>query len=137
MGNPMKTIEQHFIDWESDVFGFGYGSGEPEIIPVIKKFFAAIPKDGPYDYRLLGVSPSETWLLINTFCHEDLIEYGSSPRFGWLTKKGKVLKQFMYNKTPEEMLDILGGDDENYFPCMPDYCNCDLGGPCKNPFWEN
>src|SRR5262249_17795734 len=34
-----KTLEDSFIDWESSAFGFGYGTGELVVLPVLKRFF--------------------------------------------------------------------------------------------------
>ncbi|GAG02270.1 unnamed protein product, partial [marine sediment metagenome] len=46
----MKTIEEQFIDWESEVFGFGYGSGEEHILKALKEFFETIELKEIKDY---------------------------------------------------------------------------------------
>lgn len=135
-----KTLDQHFIDWESDALGFGYGSGEPHIVPALKAFMAAIPDNGDgntnYDYMVLerAVGPSVAWLLINLFGHADVIEYGTSPRFGWLTPHGAQLKRYIDERTADEILAVLNHDDE-YVSCLRNYCNCGEATPCVNPFW--
>lgn len=138
-----KTIEQSFADWESSVFGFGYGTGEHHVIPALKKFFAAIGEEDSsrrYDYRKLeeAVTPTVAWLLINVLCRYkvDMFEYGTSPRFGWLTEQGENMQAFLASKTEEELLNI-DSDDSG---CCPDICNCGPDGyqegiHCHNPFW--
>jgi hypothetical protein len=133
----VKTIEQHFCDWETSAFGYGYGTGEQHVLGALKAFFAAIP-EGPYDYRDLeaAVTPAVAWLLINTLALDDKIEYGTSPRFGWLTETGLAVSKFVATRTVEELVSVTGGDTD-YIHCYPNYCNCD-DGDCRphNPFWE-
>lgn len=135
----MKNADEHFKDWEGSVFGYGYGSGEEHVIPALKRFMALVPPESAdgraYDYKVLeaDLGPAVAWFLINALCHADLIEYGSSPRFGWLTPHGYALKGYIDGKTDAELLAALDFDDER-IPCYPDYCNCDEK-PCGNPFW--
>lgn len=133
----MKTLEQHFADWESHVFGYGYGTGEEFTLKALKGFLSAIPADGSYDYQELeeAVTAVVAWLLINTLAHADMIEYGTSPRYGWLTKNGKALAGFVAERSVDE-LHALTSHREDYVECYPDHCNCD-DGDCRpgNPFW--
>lgn len=142
----MKPIEESFIDWESLAFGFGYGTGEQHVFRALKGFFDLIGKnpDLPhsYDYEQLeeSLTAPVTWLLINALCRHpvNIIEYGSSPRFGWLTAEGIALKAFVDAHTVGE-LEALQID--NYIPCAPNCCNCGPNGyqegiKCQNPFWS-
>lgn len=131
----MKTIDDHFTDWESDVFGYGYGTGEPHTLASLRAFMLAIPDTGQYDYRSLEsiLGPSIAWLLINVLCHADVIEYGSSPRFAWLTPRGKLLHDYIVSKTTDELCNVVSRSD-GYIPCYPNHCNCDKH--CLNPFWD-
>ena len=100
------TNEQ-FKEWESEVFGYGYGTGEEYTLATLKKFFTFFPES--YDYEkaenLLG---KETfWLLLNILCRADVIEYGTSPRYGWYTEKGKEVLAFVKEKIVQEMYDIV------------------------------
>lgn len=137
----MKTTEQFFKDWESNTFGFGYGTGEEHTLVALKGFFAAIQKDENYDYREIErcVGSQVAWLLINILGHDDKIEYGVSPRFAWLTNSGKALKEFFDSHTIEELYEITELDND-YAYCYPDYCNCHAkdGEECrsKNPFFK-
>ena len=148
----MKTIEDYFRDWEGHVFGFGYGTGEPYVLFAVKEFLSLCNRseNGLYDYRVISETLGETvtWLLINQLCRDGLIDYGSSPRFGWLTPQGLALKEFMSTRTYEELAeltsvfsgDIPPGGTEPYYPCYPNHCNCVPPGgheteKCKNPFW--
>ena len=134
----MKTIENHFTDWEQNYFGYGYGSGEEFVTPAIKKFLSACPEEGNYNYQEIekALEGPITWLLMNTLCRADILEYGTSPRYGWLTQEGVALKKFMESKTDEELIGLSGHQDEGYAACFPDYCNCDDPKTCHNPFWE-
>jgi len=130
-----KTLDDNFRDWEGGAFGYGYGSGEPHTLAALKAFLAAIP-ERQYDYQALetAVSPPVAWLLINRLCQINAIEYGTSPRYGWLTAQGQALKAYCDHHTAEELYAIVCGPAADYVECYPDHCNCD-GPTCSNPFW--
>lgn len=142
-----KTIEEHFRDWHDSVFGYGYGTGEPYTISATKKFLELCNEGGlghSYDYTKLeaALTAPVAWLMINIFCKPDIdiIEYGTSPRFAWLTKKGERLKEFISKYTEDALLEIVRGDDKHYSHCYPNACNCgengyEKGKVCQNPFW--
>jgi hypothetical protein len=134
----VKTIEQHFADWESDTFGYGYGSGEKPILSALKSFLFACPPSGCYDSNKLegACGASIAWLLITALIRDDKIEYGTSPRWGWLTDSGKALAKFVEEHSVEE-LEVIAYGTEDEIPCYPGHCNCD-DGDCRpsNPFWE-
>lgn len=139
---PTKSIEQNFADWESTTFGYGYGTGEPHILRSLKAFFDAFGVDdrpNSYDFQKLeeAVTAPVAWLLINRLCQVDIIEYGTSPRFGWLTAEGEALREVVAAKTVGELEEIVGNHDDH---CYPDACNCgpegyEEGRICFNPFW--
>jgi hypothetical protein len=142
-----KTLDDFFADWESHVFGFGYGTGEPHTLAALRQFLEIVPPDGVnrrgYDHEVLerALTPTVAWLLINILGHADIIEYGTSPRYGWLTPKGYALRSFMLSKSVDE-LDAITARDENYAHCMPDVCNCGPRGyqdgvVCPNPFFHD
>lgn len=141
-----KTIEENFIDWESHAFGFGYGSGEQHVISALRSFLDAVGKrrdaDTPhgYDYHELETACGQTvaWLLINRLCQLKVINYGVSPRYGWLEPEGMKLKEFIANKTDDELIELITSADKN--ECYPDACNCGpegykKGRKCHNVFW--
>lgn len=131
----MKTEAQYFADWEESALGFGYGTGDPHILEAIKKFFEITPEEGCYDSQQLeaALTPATVWLLINLFCHEDMIEYGTSPRSGWLTTSGKAMKVFVEKHSVAELESFMRKDEVS---CYKDYCNCPVVD-CrpKNIFW--
>lgn len=132
----VKTADDFFSDWESHVFGYGYGTGEAPVLMAVRGFFDAFEEDGrSYRYEKLeqALGVRVAWLLINTMAHADVIEYGTSPRYGWLTDSGSALGVFVRSKTLDELVDLANRDNE-YTHCMPDRCNCEFG-PCRNPFW--
>lgn len=139
----MKTIEENFADWEGDTFGFGYGTGEEHTIAALRAFLGYCDPDrnGSYDYAQLErhMSPTVAWLMINTLCHADVIEYGSSPRFGWLTPTGHALRRFtLAHDVPALVRMTCRSEDADI--CYPKVCNCGgfvAGKVCVNPFWQN
>ena len=109
---PTKTVQENFRDWESETFGLGYGTGEPHVLRALKGFMDAVGRDGAehgYEYEKLeeAVTAPVAWLLINRLCQVDIIEYGTSPRFGWLTPEGEALRAFMKDKTVGELCEIV------------------------------
>lgn len=147
-----KTIEENFRDWESEVFGFGYGTGEPYTLAALKTFMEVVgtgespERSHVYDYKKLeaALTPTVAWLLINTLARHptEIVEYGTSPRFGWLTDEGKKLHDFVASKSLDELLKICLQHGEDYSHCGPSYCNCgphgyEHGRKCNNPFWRN
>lgn len=142
---PTKTIEHNFADWESETFGYGYGTGEPHTLRALKAFLEAVGRDGlpnGYEYEKLeeAVTAPVAWLLINRLCQVDILEYGTSPRFGWLTREGEALKAFTETKTVGELVDICCDRSEDNPGCGSDSCNCgpngyEEGRVCFNPFW--
>jgi hypothetical protein len=140
-------LEKNFRDWENSAFGFGYGSGEEHVMAALKTFFGAVGRDDhphAYDYKRLENACGATvaWLLINALCRHQsrVIEYGTSPRYGWLTPEGERLKAFVDARSAEDLARICceGGDDT----CYPDACNCgpngyEEGRRCDNPFWPS
>jgi hypothetical protein len=140
-----KTIDDYFCDWQSYAFGFGYGSGEMYILPKLKQFLALCNEgDGNRAYTHTKIenviTPAVAWLLINVLCRANIIDYGCSPRYAWLTKTGERLKEYCGKHTSDELIKICGNRDEGYISCSPDYCNCgeegyEEGQVCQNPFW--
>lgn len=144
LAEPTKTIEQSFADWESHAFGFGYGTGEPHVLRALKTFFDAFGTDhnpNSYEYEKLeaAVTAPVAWLLINRLCQVNILEYGTSPRFAWLTPEGEALRAFVASKTVSELEEAIQ-ENEDY--CYPDGCNCGPNGHehgriCYNPFWPH
>jgi len=137
----MKTLDDNFTDWEGETFGFGYGTGQPHTVAALKEFLRVCPSSGDYDYRVLEKELGATvaWLLINTLCRANILEYGVSPRFAWLTQQGLALKGFVDGKSLDELI-ALTQRDADYTPCYHDACNCgphgyEKSGVCANPFW--
>jgi hypothetical protein len=126
---------KHFKDWENHIFGYGYGDGERQIIPALARFFRLLKDGHRYDFREMETAFGKlaAWLLINVLCHADIIEYGTSPRFGWLSEKGELLRDFMAGKTDEELCELAYKDSEHVY-CDPGYCNCET--PCRNPLFR-
>lgn len=122
----MKTQDEQFIDWESAVFGFGYGTGENYTLKALKQFFDLLTDDRSYDYEMLekAMTPTVAWLMINILARADIIEYGTSPRFGWLTEKGEKLSKYLQTKTVDALYEIVMRVEEGYYGCGDDYCNC-------------
>ncbi len=139
-----RTVVDHFRDWESHVFGYGYGTGEPYILGALRTFLDLCRRlsGAGYDYAQLelALTPAVAWLLINVLSHAGLIDYGVSARYGWLTIVGVALRDFVTAHTVEELCEMIDSP-EGKFPCAPDLCNCGPDGYsavklCHNPFWR-
>lgn len=141
-----KTIEEHFRDWESECFGFGYGTGEIPILAALKVFADTTHWNDSgdnytYDYKEVEKALGETsaWLLINALCKDDSVGYGTSPRFGSFYGHGKKLVEFLKGHTVDELY-AMTKCDQNYTHCFRDYCSCgdkQVNKRCpNNPFWE-
>lgn len=122
--------KQQFQQWESRIFGAGYGSGELPILKVVKVFFNSLERDRSYNYEKLEkeLGDTITWLLINAFNKGRVIEWGTSARFGWLTSCGEYVRDYIKNKTPEELYEIAMEDDQ---------CICECDGEIKDKGHEN
>src|SRR5208282_2288316 len=138
-----KTIDEYFIDWEQSTFGHGYGTGEQYIMPILKKFFELTEHKNDkvpdfYNYKTLenSLGKEVTWLLINILCGVDILDYGTSPRFGWLSPQGLKLKKFLNSKTENELYALCTLYNTDYIGCMPNFCNCEEKDKCNNPFWK-
>ena len=144
----MKTLEDYFADWENDTFGYGYGTGEEHTIAALHDLFMAFKftPAGTLGFDAVDLEaqcgPVVAWLLINILCHDDKIEYGTSPRHAWVTPPGNELARFIRERTIADLLRIVDRDPSQYVYCMPDHCNClDVQGTVndctrRNPFWS-
>jgi hypothetical protein len=138
-----KTIDEYFVDWEGDAFGFGYGTGEEFTIPALLQFFSICSdeKHRSYDHEILArkMGGTAAWLMINALCKADIIEYGTSPRAGWLSTEGKRLREYVIGKPCDDLIGLVCNKTEDYTPCYPSVCNCGSksrsGNYCPNPFW--
>ena len=66
-------------------------------------------------------------------CKAGIIEYGTSPRFGWLSPRGKILQQYLATKTADDLVEMIVEWDDNDPRCWPNVCQCDV--PCENPLF--
>lgn len=135
-----KTEDQYFCDWEGEIFGYGYGTGEGPVLVALHQFMSAIP-ERTYDYTVLETACGDTvaWLLINALCKNGDIDYGVSSRFGWLSPGGELVRAYVLSKTPEELTAIVSHSDNDTY-CYKSACNCGPNGYeesriCPNPFW--
>ena len=126
--------DKHFIDWQNDVFGYGYGTGEQFTLPALKRFFELLCDGRRYNYEAVegDFGQLAAWLLINILCHAGILEYGTSSRYGWITPRGEALRDYLSGKTADELYELTA-TDENYVHCYPDHCNC--ATRCENPLW--
>lgn len=145
---PPKSIEENFIDWESDAFGFGYGTGEPHTLQALKDFFAVTDpgkstngRTYSYEKLELHLGPKLAWLMINILCRVGVIEYGTSPRYAWLSPEGVALYEFTCGKSTEDLAVLCNSRTaDTAVLCDPQACNCGprgyvRGRKCPNPFW--
>lgn len=138
-----KELSDYFFDWYNDTFGYGYGTGDEFYCRDLMGFFFALNHKGPelltYDYKTLEdrLGKPSAWHIINILCKEDFIDYGTSPRNGWLTKKGLLLNKAIGAFNHDSLYEFVTGDV--YDVCYPTACNhTDLHekGCLTNPFWH-
>lgn len=115
----MNKEDLYFCDWESRVFGAGYGSGERPIMEALKTFFNLLENERNYDHEVLEkeLGKTVTWLLINALDKGNVIEWGTSARYGWLTSCGELLRRYVKNKTTEQLYEVLMSDHEPICMC--------------------
>lgn len=139
-----NRLAKNFADWEGGVFGFGYGTGETYTLAALRQFFSLCNRteNGQYDYEVLEgeMGPTVAWLMINAMGHADIIEYGTSPRYAWLTEKGKALKHFVMAHDLDQLVRFTCRDEDEEH-CYINACNCGPDGyvkgrVCVNPFWQ-
>jgi hypothetical protein len=106
---------QEFYNWYQSHYSHGYGTGEVHIVWSLKRFVEAIPLDEAYNYEDIEakVGPVVAWMFIDVFCQDNLLEYGSSPRYAWLTESGVDLAQFVRSKDATELYDIVTRAPDN------------------------
>lgn len=135
-----KSLADYFVDWYGSALGFGYGTGDVYYCEALTKFFKNVDgEQGSYKFEDMEkkVGKDAFWFLISIFGNSDFIEYGTSPRYGWLTEKGKLARQFV-NHIGEDLYDEVNRDSD-YIECYKDYCNHTDNNEkgCKlNPFWN-
>ena len=139
----MRVTDKHFQEWEKEAFGYGYGTGEAYILPLLHQFFATLPDGHAYTservVEYLDAAPA--WLLINVLCRENILDYGTSPRNGWLTHAGELLREYVLSHSPEELYTIVAADmDPRELFCTRTFCTCPDGvdgqGCQNNPLWQ-
>lgn len=139
MNNKISSeeLDKYFIDWENYVFGYGYGTGDKPVLNTIKKFFEMCNKDNFYSYSASDTTDSSIWLLINIFCHNNIIEYGGSPRNGWLTLTGQALKSYIDTRSIDQLYNLITAVSWDYQYCVPGEggCLCEIKS-CVNPFFR-
>jgi len=126
----MMITDKNFADWHAHVFGYGYGSGEEYWLPALHELLTRVVKTreasgvAAYGFREVEAQFGSLagWLLINALCGSDIFEYGTSPRYGWLTSKGSLLADYMRSRTVEQIADIVDNfPSDNH--CLRGYCN--------------
>lgn len=119
MPSPNEAKEmtlEDFKEWESNTFGYGYGTGEAVILPKIRLFLDNLKEECSYDHEEMEKILGETafWLLLNALCKSGIIDYGTSPRYGWLSEKGEGLRDLYKQKTNDELYEFIMKSDDDY-----------------------
>ncbi len=128
---------KNFADWHNDVFGYGYGSGEEYWIPSLHRLLTELLVNRR-NYESLTLEGAfgglGAWLLINALCGAEIFEYGTSPRYGWLTERGELLREYAAAHSAEQLEEIATEIREN--SCMRDWCNCTSTASTCNPLFR-
>lgn len=130
--NP--TIDDQFRNWYRHVFGDGYGSAEPVVVSLMKKFFEHVEGyDGrgynTYDMQEQGWDEGQLWLLVALLDKGGCLEWGTSIRIGWIRCQTELVRDYLRDKSREDVLELLMGDhmddeDESTLaqPCFDESC---------------
>lgn len=131
-----KVTDKNFVDWEQHVFGYGYGTGEMPVLQALHDFMSMLENGRSYDYSRMEqfFGPIATWLLINVLCKADILDYGTSSRYGWLSEKGYRLRDYMSGKTVDQLYELVMAKNMDTITCFPDLCQCETG-ECPNPLF--
>lgn len=139
-----KGTKEYFIDWYHSELGYGYGTGDEYYCKALIDFFqllrqANVDEVFQYNYKKLEneMGGAAAWFIINIMCGSDLVEYGTSPRYGWLTPSGELMRDLLAEYNADSLYELVCTSHE-YTTCMKDYCNhTDAGNKgCKgNPFF--
>lgn len=113
----LTNDDRRFIEWENNVFGCGYGTGDEHTLTALVEFMSLCSREIysddvsflSYDYRVLEkeLTPTVAWLMINILVNADVIEYGTSPRHGWLTKKGEEIHEYVGRKSLKNLIAMI------------------------------
>jgi len=107
-------MKKMYLAIEDKLFGFGYGTGEQYTLQALKGIMNNLNSDKrTYDFELFEqhLTPTIAWLMINALCRVDIFDYGTSPRFGWLSEKGEELRDFLEKHTIDELCEILNNKE--------------------------
>lgn len=102
-----------FYKIADEMCGYGYGTGEYVIVPLIKKFLTLCKaNDYKYDHSEIEkkLGQAITWFLINGLCKLDVIEYGTSPRFAWISGDKEDLVHAIVKSSDDELYKIATMD---------------------------
>lgn len=132
--------DKHFRDWHSYLFGYGYGTGEEYTCAALKAFFECFKDARHYEHDVveaaMGAIPA--WLMINALhnCKPDILDYGTSPRYAWLTPQGELLYEYIMGHSVDELTRTAWTVQEDGMSseCSPGNCVCD--DPCNNPLFK-
>lgn len=131
----MQLTDKHFIDWFSEVFSHGYGTGEQYTVPALHQFFITLKDKRFYESTQLEelLGGLGAWMLIGSLCQWSILSYGSSPRSGWIDYRPEceALRDYVLSHTPDQLYELVTNHDDNYIHCYSHFCNCDV--PCGNP----
>jgi hypothetical protein len=137
--------DKHFIEWFHELFGYCcYGTSEEYILQALATFFECCRKihaSPSYNYEELEekLTPATAWLLIQIFADNNIISYGTSPRYAWLERRGILIKEFIEKHSIDDLLKMID-IDEKFSLCGTSFCNCDsyeIEITCPNPLFKN
>lgn len=110
----MATLDiAKFQSLYSEQLGWGNYGSEQALCVSLKDFLDSIPLDCGYDHELLAtkVGAAFAWSLIYQFVALGWINYGTSPRYGWLEGDGVWLKAFVATRSADDLYAIAYGDE--------------------------
>lgn len=116
MNHKDYTWEQIQDIQELFPFECGYGTGEEHTIPLVYKFMELLEDGRLYNFEVMEevLGKVVAWVLIELLSNCDLIEWGTSSRFGWLTTRGEELRDMVGKFTQAEMYYLVTAIPNDY-----------------------
>jgi hypothetical protein len=101
--------EREFCTWYGDTLGYGYGTGDVHFCHALVTFLRHCRETGSYTYTTMQDALGEAafWFFLNTLCHAGLVDYGTSPRYGWLSEEGKRLADFVKDYDADRLYNLV------------------------------
>ncbi len=87
------------------------------VLSILKRAEQPIQERAGFHEDIIGASARWVWFAVTTLCHwpADLMDYGTSPKWAWLTPDGKRLLDWLREYGTDEENWPAQADDGTYY----------------------